>query len=143
MSKVKYLGVIIIVIIFAIITVPNLINRIINGQIVENNRASISTPLSYVKINNEPRKVPDFLFYNQDSLMITNEDFKNKIIPPDTSKIISVEAGIGLGWQKYTRNNDNIISIESFGASGPGKELINSFGFSSDRIIEKTKLILR
>ena len=79
MSKVKYLGVIIIVIIFAIITVPNLINRIINGQIVENNRASISTPLSYVKINNEPRKVPDFLFYNQDSLMITNEDFKNKI----------------------------------------------------------------
>ena len=79
MSKVKYLGVIIIVIIFAIITVPNLINRIINGQIVENNRASISTPLSYIKINNEPRKVPDFLFYNQDSLMITNEDFKNKI----------------------------------------------------------------
>ena len=43
MSKVKYLGVIIIVIIFAIITVPNLINRIINGQIVENNRASISS----------------------------------------------------------------------------------------------------
>ena len=79
MSKVKYLGVIIIVIIFAIITVPNLINRIINGQIVENNRASIPTPLSYIKINNEPRKVPDFLFYNQDSLMITNEDFKNKI----------------------------------------------------------------
>ena len=77
------------------------------------------------------------LFDNQ------TEDFKNKIIPPDTSKIISVEAGIGLGWQKYTRNNDNIISIESFGASGPGKELINSFGFSSDRIIEKTKLILR
>ena len=77
------------------------------------------------------------LFENQ------TEDFKNKIIPPDTSKIISVEAGIGLGWQKYTRNNDNIISIESFGASGPGKELINSFGFSSDRIIEKTKLILR
>ena len=79
MSKVKYLGVIIIVIIFAIITLPNIINRIINGQIVENNRASISTPLSYIKINNEPRKVPDFLFYNQDSLMITNEDFKNKI----------------------------------------------------------------
>ena len=73
------MGVIIIVIIFAIITVPNLINRIINGQIVENNRASISTPLSYIKINNEPRMVPDFLFYNQDSLMITNEDFKNKI----------------------------------------------------------------
>ena len=77
------------------------------------------------------------LFDNQ------SEEFKNKIIPTQTKNIISVEAGIGLGWQKYTKNNESIISIESFGASAPGKELINSFGFSSDRIIEKTKIILR
>jgi len=71
------------------------------------------------------------------------EEYRKKIIPDQTSKIISVEAGVGLGWQKYTKNNENIISIESFGASAPGKELINSFGFSSDRIIEKTNLILK
>jgi len=71
-----------------------------------------------------------------------SEDYRNRIIPSKTKNIISVEAGIGLGWQKYTKNNENIISIESFGASAPGKELIDSFGFSSDRIIEKTKLIL-
>ncbi len=79
MNKVKYLGVIIVIIIFAIITVPNLIDRIKNNEIVENNRASSASPLSYIKINNEARKVPDFLFYNQDSLMISNEDFKDKI----------------------------------------------------------------
>ncbi len=79
MNKVKYLGVIIVIIIFAIITVPNLINRIKNNEIVENNRASSGSPLSYIEINNEARKVPDFLFYNQDSLMISNEDFKDKI----------------------------------------------------------------
>ena len=79
MNKVKYLGVIIVIIIFAIITVPNLINRIKNNEIVENNRASSGSPLSYIKINNEARKVPDFLFYNQDSLMISNEDFNDKI----------------------------------------------------------------
>jgi len=79
MSKVRYLGIIIVIIIFAIITVPNLINRIENNQIVENNRTSSASPLSYIKINNEARKVPDFLFYNQDSLIITNEDFKDKI----------------------------------------------------------------
>jgi len=79
MSKVRYLGIIIVIIIFAIITVPNLIDRIENNQIVENNRTSSASPLSYIKINNEARKVPDFLFYNQDSLIITNEDFKDKI----------------------------------------------------------------
>lgn len=79
MNKVKYLGVIIVIIIFAIIIVPNLIDRIKNNQIVENNRASSASPLSYIKINNEARKVPEFLFYNQDSLIISNEDFKDKI----------------------------------------------------------------
>ncbi len=79
MSKVRYLGIIIVIIIFAIITVPSLIDRIENNQIVENNRTSSASTLSYIKINNEARKVPDFLFYNQDSLIITNEDFKDKI----------------------------------------------------------------
>ena len=79
MNKVKYLGVIIVIIIFAIIIVPNLIDRIKNNQIIENNRASSASPLSYIKINNEARKVPEFLFYNQDSLIISNEDFKDKI----------------------------------------------------------------
>ena len=79
MNKVKYLGVIIVIIIFAIIIVPNLIDRIKNNQIVENNRASSASPLSNIKINNEARKVPEFLFYNQDSLIISNEDFKDKI----------------------------------------------------------------
>ena len=79
MNKVKYLGVIIVIIIFAIIIVPNLIDRIKNNQIIENNRASSASPLSYIKINNKARKVPEFLFYNQDSLIISNEDFKDKI----------------------------------------------------------------
>ena len=71
-----------------------------------------------------------------------SNEIQNQIIPSDTKNIISVEAGVGLGWQKFTKSNKNIISIESYGASGPGKELIDSFGFSSDRIFEKAKLII-
>ena len=71
-----------------------------------------------------------------------SNEIQNQIIPSDTKNIISVEAGVGLGWQKFTKSSKNIISIESYGASGPGKELIESFGFSSDRIFEKAKLII-
>jgi len=56
--------------------------------------------------------------------------------------IFALVLGVGLGWQKFTKSSKNIISIESYGASGPGKELIDSFGFSSDRIFEKAKLII-
>jgi len=79
MWKVKYLGVLMIVIIFAIIIFPIVINRVTKNQIIENNRTFSGSPLSYIKINGEVRKVPDFLFYNQDSLMISNEDYKGKI----------------------------------------------------------------
>ena len=71
-----------------------------------------------------------------------SEEYKNSLIPASTKNIISVEAGIGLGWQKYTKSNDSIISMESYGASGPGNKLIDAFGFSTDKIIEKTNKII-
>ena len=70
------------------------------------------------------------------------KEYKNTILPISTKNIISVEAGIGLGWQKYTKNNESIISIETYGASGPGNKLIDAFGFSTDKIIEKTNKII-
>jgi len=72
-----------------------------------------------------------------------NELYRNSLIPKTTKNIISVEAGISLGWQKYTKSNDSIISIDTFGASGPGNKLIDAFGFSTDKIIEKTNKIIQ
>ena len=39
--------------------------------------------LAYIKINGEPKKVPDFAFLNQDSLLITNHDYKGKVYVVD------------------------------------------------------------
>ena len=68
-----------------------------------------------------------------------DKSYKENLLPKNTKHIISIEAGIGLGWQKYTQNNDSIISIETFGASAPGNKLIDYFGFSTDKIIERVK----
>ena len=54
-----------------------------------------------------------------------DDKYQKNLIPEKTKHIISVEAGVGLGWQKYTRNNDSIISMETFGASAPGLSLIH------------------
>ena len=59
---------------------------------------------------------------------------KEEVISKKSKLIISIEAGIGLGWQKYTQNNDTIISIETFGKSAKGSEVLDKFGFSTDRI---------
>ena len=71
-----------------------------------------------------------------------DDKYQKNLIPEKTKHIISVEAGVGLGWQKYTRNNDSIISMETFGASAPGNKLIDHFGFSTDKITDRVKKII-
>ena len=54
-------------------------DRIENQSISDSKRLSISDELSFIKLNGEKRKVADFLFLNQDSLFISNQDFKGKV----------------------------------------------------------------
>ena len=53
--------------------------RIENQSISDTKRLSKLDELSYIKLNQEKRKVADFLFLNQDSLFISNQDFNGKV----------------------------------------------------------------
>jgi len=54
-------------------------DRIENQSINDTKRLSLSDDLSFIKLDGKNRKVEDFLFLNQDSLLIGNEDFKGKV----------------------------------------------------------------
>ena len=79
MKKYSYIGISFIVLIFGIIFFPRIMDRIENESINDSKRLSISDELSFIKLNGEKRKVADFLFLNQDSLFISNQDFKGKV----------------------------------------------------------------
>lgn len=52
------------------------------GRVVDQDRMSNAykvEPLGYVMLNGEPRKVPSFAFLNQDSLLITDLDYRGKV----------------------------------------------------------------
>ncbi|KAA1245921.1 SCO family protein [Aquimarina sp. RZ0] len=88
MKKYSYVGISFIILIFGILFVPKIINRIKDASIVKNDRMSADNPvanekLSYLKINGKPKKVPDFAFLNQDSLLITNHDYNGKVYVVD------------------------------------------------------------
>lgn len=57
--------------------------------------------------------------------------YKDKILPKGVPKL-SVEAGITLGWCKYS---DAQIGIDRFGASGPGGTCLTEFGFNTENVI--------
>ena len=79
MRNTKYIGLILVIIIFGIIFIPKIVSRITNSNIVESNRSQSSIPLQYVILNGEAKKVPEFAFLNQDSIIISNEDFSKKV----------------------------------------------------------------
>ena len=83
----SYVGVSFIILIFGIIVVPKIIDRIQNNDVTRSEsrskdvQMSVSddTPLSYLVINGEPKKVIPFSFINQDGKTISNEDYKGKV----------------------------------------------------------------
>ncbi|MEK9782721.1 MAG: SCO family protein, partial [Flavobacteriales bacterium] len=78
-KSLAYIGMFLIIVIFGIIVIPTISQRLKEGAVVEDNRSASALPLSYLKINGEPRKVPDFLLRNQDSLLISNDDYVGKV----------------------------------------------------------------
>ena len=79
MRNTKYIGLILVIIIFGIIFIPKIVSRVNNRKIVESNRSQSSIPLQYIFLNGEAKKVPEFAFINQDSIIISNEDFNKKV----------------------------------------------------------------
>ncbi len=85
-NKYTYVWVSLVVLVFGIIFIPKIINRISQKEVLDENRMhqlESSEKLAYITLNGERRKVPDFTFINQDSLVISNEDYKGKVFVVD------------------------------------------------------------
>jgi transketolase len=71
------------------------------------------------------------------------QEYRNKVLPPQVTARIAVEAGIKLGWEHYVGLQGKIIGMETFGASAPGPVLYEKFGFTADKIIAAVKELLQ
>lgn len=60
-------------------------------------------------------------------------EYRDSVLPPSVTRRLSVEAGVSLGWQRYAAEHHG---IDDFGASAPGGELAQRFGFTADAVFE-------
>ena len=51
-----------------------------------------------------------------------------------TEKVVAIEAARGLEWYRFA---DEIINMDTFGASAPAGQLFDKFGFNADQIADK------
>jgi len=82
----SYIGITAIILIFGIIFIPKIIDRISNDDITrqESRSKNVSKKvsgdaLSYLIINGQKKKVADFSFTNQQGKTITNSDYSGKV----------------------------------------------------------------
>jgi len=66
-------------------------------------------------------------------------DYRESLIPARGAMKISFEAGITLGWERFTGSNGLSIGIDHFGASAPGPDLAEEFGFTVEKIEPKIR----
>jgi protein SCO1/2 len=81
-NKYTYVWVSLIVLVFGIIFIPRIIERIKTGTVIQHDRMNLDAnndALGFIYLNNEKRKVPAFAFLNQDSLLITQNDYNGKV----------------------------------------------------------------
>lgn len=71
-----------------------------------------------------------------------DQKYKDSVIPKNVEKRVSIECLSTYGWQKYTGLNGLNIGIDGFGMSAPGSKIMEHFGFTTEKIVEKIKQYL-
>ena len=70
------------------------------------------------------------LFEDQD------QHYRDTVLPPELTLRLAVEAASAFGWERHVGTQGRIIAMRSFGASGPGQEVRDHFGFSAENIAD-------
>ena len=69
--------------------------------------------------------------------------YRDAVLPPSVRKRVTVEAGVSLGWERYAGDDGAIIGIDHFGASAPAGTIFKEFGFTTDRVADVGRRVVR
>ncbi|MBU1164386.1 transketolase [Patescibacteria group bacterium] len=71
------------------------------------------------------------------------QSYKDKVLPPEVKSRLAIEAGVTQGWYKYVGDKGDIIGIDKFGASAPGKVVMKKYGFGLANVVKKAREIIK
>jgi transketolase len=69
--------------------------------------------------------------------------YKNKCIPKNFDNILAVESGKGQSWFRYIGKKGSMITMESFGLSGTGNDVMRYFGFTVANIKKQMQKLIK
>lgn len=76
--------------------------------------------------------MPSFELFAEQS-----KDYQIQVLGKEPGQMVSIEAGVSLGWQKWIGRDGISISVETYGKSAPAKDIAKEYGFTVEKILKK------
>lgn len=70
------------------------------------------------------------------------EEYKEKVLPSHLTKRVTIEMASKLGWREYAGPEGKMMSVDSFGFSGDPKDVMDTFGFTVDSVVNEFKSLV-
>jgi transketolase len=70
-------------------------------------------------------------------------EYRNSVIAPDIKARLGIEAGCSFGWHRWVGDEGDLISVDRFGASAPGSEVMTKYGFTVENVVEKAVALVK
>jgi transketolase len=67
---------------------------------------------------------------------------REAVLPANVKARLAVEAGTAQGWHRYVGDSGDVLSVERFGASGPGNVVLREYGFTVDAVCARARKLL-
>ena len=71
-----------------------------------------------------------------------SRDYRDSVLPPSVPSRLAVEAGSPQGWHRYVGDRGDVLGVDRFGASAPGDEMLQHYGFTVDNICVRARALL-
>ncbi|MEX0330363.1 MAG: transketolase [Puniceicoccaceae bacterium] len=68
--------------------------------------------------------------------------YQEEVLPSSCRTRVAIEAGVGGLWHKYTGLDGKVVSIERFGLSAPGGQVMSELGMEPASVVEAVKGLL-
>jgi transketolase len=69
--------------------------------------------------------------------------YRDSVLPPSLRARLAVEAGATQGWCKYVGSEGDVIGVDRFGASAPGKVMMREYGFTVNNVYDRAMKLVR
>jgi transketolase len=71
------------------------------------------------------------------------QDYRETVFPRSLRARLAVEAALPQGWHRYVGDGGDVLGVERFGASAPGNLVMEKYGFTVGRVVERATALLR